>query len=322
MGDVLSQSEIDALLAAMASGNFADATPAADECTVLETVSKFTDINIQDLECIHKEYANLLSSTLYNSLNAKIALVSIQELRYEELIRSLPCPTVLTVFKLTSLDGCFLFETNPDLMFEINPNFSESKDLPTGFSEKQKNSALKISKDFIECLERTWNMVMKTKSKVDYLETDPNKLKLLENEASVALLSFSLSLNNLNTFFNICIPYSSIESHLDDLKIKYPLNTTVSSTVTRVMPQVLDYKLDLSNNFTNTNLNIKVVLDTLQLSLGEMMNFKKGSVLNTHKKYKNKVAVLVEEKHCFNGEIGLISNRKAIKIVDCLEGDV
>jgi flagellar motor switch protein FliM len=72
----------------------------------------------------------------------------------------------------------------------------------------------------------------------------------------------------------------------------------------------------------DANLNIKVIIDNIQSSLEEVMNLHKGTILNTHKKYKNKVSILVQEKHCFNGEVGKIHNRKAVKIIDCLKKDV
>jgi flagellar motor switch protein FliM len=83
-----------------------------------------------------------------------------------------------------------------------------------------------------------------------------------------------------------------------------------------------NFETDQVDGFNNVDLNIKVVMETIQLSLGEFMNLEKGEILDTHKIYKNKVRVFVEDEHCFNGEVGLICNRKAVKILDCLEKDV
>lgn len=315
MAGVLSQSEIDALLAAMAAGEIIgedNNNNSANEndvfSTVLEDSSKFTDKDIHILEYIHKKYTNIISGALKNS-NIKVSLEFIQEIRYEEFMRSIPCPSVLAVFKLKPLDGYLIFETSPSLVFQIQDILlgkkgSEKLEL-VELSEKDKNVSMQISRDFIKYLEKAWSEVLKVKSEVEYLEFDPAKIKMFSNNESVALVSFSISIGKEVAIFNICIPYSSIEKYLVELEIKH-----VSS------------ELQLNDNFSNANLNVKVILDNIQLSLGELMNLEKGTILNTHKRYKNKVNILVEEKHCFNGEVGLIRNRKAVKIIDCLDKDV
>lgn len=316
MAEVLSQNEIDALLAAMLAGETVGEDSNNDSanendvpCTVMEGSSKFTDKDINLLEYIHKEYTDIISSGIFKSSNIKVSLEFIQEICYEEFMHSIPCPTVLAAFKLKPLDGYLLFETSPSLVFEIEDillgrDRSEKLEL-LELSETDKNISMQIAEEFIGYLEKAWSKVLSVKSEVEYLEFDPAKIKLFSNDESVALASFSISIGKETTIFNICIPYSSIEKYLGELEIKH------TST-----------ELQLNDNFGNTNLNIKVILDNIQLSLGELMNLEKGTILDTHKKYKNKISILVEEKHCFNGEVGLIRNRKAVKIIDCLDKDV
>ncbi|MBC2579748.1 flagellar motor switch protein FliM [Clostridium sp. DJ247] len=316
MAEVLSQSEIDALLAALAAGetieedgNNNSANESSVTSTVLEDSLKFADKDMQILEYIHKEYTQIISSSMFKNLKIKVFLESIQEIRYEEFMRSISYPTVVTVFKLNPLEGYLLFETSPSLVFQIVDIFlggDGSKKLSLiEFSENDKNISMQITRNFIEYLEKAWSKVLKVKSEIEYLEIDPAKIKLFSNNESVALASFSISIGKINTFFNICIPYLSIEKYLEKLELKNKVS-----------------EFELNNKFGNANLNIKVILDNIQLSLGEIMDLQKGTILSTNKRYKNKVSILVEEKYCFNGEVGLIRNRKAVKIVDCLEKDV
>lgn len=314
MSDVLSQSEIDALLAAMAAGEMIEEDSNGNSesnipSTVLADSLKFADKDIEILEYIHKEYAGIISSIMSKNLKIKVSLESIQEIRYEEFMRSISYNTVLTVFTLNPLEGYLLFETSPSLVVQIADTFcGQDKNRKISleeFSEKDKNISMQITEDFIKYLQKAWSRVLTVKPEVKNLEIDPDKIKLFTNDERVALVSFSISIGDMNTFFNICIPYSSIEKYLEKLEIK----NTIS-----------EYELD--NSLHSTSLNIKVILDNIQLSLGEIMNLQKGTILNTNKRYVNKVSILVEEKHCFNGEVGLINNCKAVKIVDCLEKDV
>lgn len=316
MSDVLSQSEIDALLAAMAAGDIIDEDNSNDSgnendvpATLLENSLKFSQKDINILEHVHKEYTQIINSNIFKNLNIQVSLESIQEMRYEEFRHSIPCPAVINVFKLNPLNGYLLFETSPSLVIQIaNMYFCEDrieKLNEAEFSEKDKDISMKITRNFVEHLETAWSKVLKVKSEVEYVEIDPAKIQLCTNSEPVVLASFAISVGEVNTFFNICIPYSTIEDYLGKLEIK---NST--------------YDLESNSNFGNANLNIKVILDNIELSLGDLMNLQKGMLLNTHKRYKNKVSILIEEKHCFNAEVGLMNNRKAVKIVDCLERDV
>ena len=52
-----------------------------------------------------------------------MSLESIQEIRYEEFMRSIPYPAVINVFKLNPLEGYLLFETSPSLVLQISDMF-------------------------------------------------------------------------------------------------------------------------------------------------------------------------------------------------------
>lgn len=316
MSDVLSQSEIDALLAAMAAGEAveevsdepskeAESTPSV----LLEERLKFLEKDLQVLEYIHKEYAEVLSLSLFRDIQVKVSLESIQEISYEEFRHSIPCPAVITVFKLNPLEGYLLFETSSDFVSKISSvcpdKYGDQKQELLGNLESDKSTFIKITEMFIKHLEKPWGTALAVTSEVEYVETDPANIKQLVTNESVVLISLSVTLNKFTGFFNICIPYSSVEKYSGKLEI------------TPVFPEI-----ETSFFLENARVNIKAVLAEINLSLGELMELENGMVLNTYKPYKNKVAILVEGKHCFDGEAGLLNNRKAVKIENCLDKDV
>lgn len=316
MSDVLSQSEIDALLAAMAAGEpieeasdkpleEAESTP----IVLLEEQLKFHDKDLQVLEYIYKEYAKDLSLSLFRDTQVKVKLESIQEISYEEFRHSISCPAVISVFKLNPLEGSLLFETNLDFISKIYSMCSDKDEAQKPKQlvnlENDKDTLIKITEMFITHLEKSWSGVLAVNSEVEYVETDPANIKKLFANESVALLSLSVTFNEYTGFFNLCIPYSSVGKYSGKLEI---------------MPNIS--KIETSLFLENARVNIKVVLADIALSLGELMELEKGMTLNTHKLYRNKVSILVEGKHCFDGEAGILNNRKAVKIENCVDKDV
>lgn len=289
----------------MAAGEMIDEeTATTDESStplmVLEDSLRFSDKDMKIFEYIHMKYSKILSSSILSTVKAKISLESIEEIRYEEFVRSIPCPAVITVFKLNPLEGYLLFETSPTFTFQIRDLLlgkegTDKSDL-LEFSQVDRTAFTEVTSNFISGLKEAWSDILIVREEVECVETEPTKINFIAKDDHVALLSFSINIDKINAFFNICIPYSTIEKYSGKLKL-----TNRSS------------EEQLNNNLSSTSLNIKVILDNIQLSLEQVMGLKRGSILLTNKKYSNKVGILVEEKHCFNGGLVLSVIAKELK---------
>lgn len=308
MSDVLSQSEIDALFAAMASGGLDEEIiekPINEEksapSALLEEKLKFTEKDLQLLEYIHKQYAEDLSSNLIKNTEIKVSLESIQEISYEEFKHSIPCPAAMAIFKLKPFEGYLLFETSVDFISKLAGIYSDKAEK---YSEERENFK-QIIGSFIKVLEMPWLTTLAVTSQLEYIEENPANIKEFLPNESVALLSLSVTFNKGTDLFNICIPYSSVERHLGGLSIRNNFQ-----------------QMGSSSSFENTLMNIKAVLADINIPLSELIELQKGNVLNTYKPYDSKVKILVEEKHCFDGEAGLFHGRKAVMIMNCLDKDV
>lgn len=113
MVDVLSQNEIDALLAALSSGEMD-----ADELKKEETQKKirsydfkravrFSKDHIRSLTRIHDNFARYLTTYFSAQLRTfvQINVVQVEQLPYDEFIRSIPKMTILNIFEAEPLEG-------------------------------------------------------------------------------------------------------------------------------------------------------------------------------------------------------------------------
>ena len=125
MADVLSQSEIDALLNAVAMGEMS-----ADELKKDEEKSKLRNYDfkralriskdqIRSLVRIHENFARILTNFFSAQLRiyTQVNVASVDQLPYEEFIRSIPSMTILNVFDIPELDGKMIMEVNPTIAF-------------------------------------------------------------------------------------------------------------------------------------------------------------------------------------------------------------
>ena len=126
MADVLSQSEIDALLSALSSGEIeADNVKEEEKQKVkiydFRSPQKFSKEHIRTLELIYDNFARGVSNFLTGQLrkNVKMKIEMVQQITYDEFIHSVQNPTMMTIFKMPPLAGSLMLECNPEFSFSV-----------------------------------------------------------------------------------------------------------------------------------------------------------------------------------------------------------
>ncbi|MDP4161457.1 MAG: flagellar motor switch protein FliM, partial [Bacillota bacterium] len=126
-GEVLSQSEIDALLSALSTGEM-DADELKKEQTEkkirvydFKRALRFSKDQIRSLTRIHENFARLLTTFFSAQLRTyvQISVASADQIPYEEFIRSIPKMTILNVYEVLPLDGRILMEVNPNVAYAM-----------------------------------------------------------------------------------------------------------------------------------------------------------------------------------------------------------
>jgi flagellar motor switch protein FliM len=128
MADVLSQNEIDSLLAALSSGEM-DADELKKNTGPEKKVKvydfkralRFSKDQIRSLTRIHENYARLLTTYFSAQLRTfvQITVVSVDQLPYDEFIRSIPKMTILNMFEAYPLEGRLVMEINPNIAYSM-----------------------------------------------------------------------------------------------------------------------------------------------------------------------------------------------------------
>lgn len=126
-GDVLSQSEIDALLSAISTGEMsADDMKKEDEVRKVKVYDfkralRFSKDQIRSLTRIHENFARLLTTFFSAQLRSyvQITVASVDQIPFEEFVRSIPNMTLINVFEVPPLDGNILMEINPNIAYSM-----------------------------------------------------------------------------------------------------------------------------------------------------------------------------------------------------------
>jgi len=127
MNEVLSQDEIDQLLTAISTGEVdaEDMKNSSEQRKIkiydFKRPDKFSKDQIRTISMIHETFARLTTTSLSAQLRSMVHVhvVSVDQLTYEEFIRSIPNPTTLAVVDMEPLKGSAVLEIDPSITFAI-----------------------------------------------------------------------------------------------------------------------------------------------------------------------------------------------------------
>lgn len=327
MAETLSQSEIDALLSALSSGDIEPSDIEKDEEHIkvknydFKRPQKFSKDVIRAIEVIHDSYSRIVSNYLTAQLrrNVKVKIESVEQITYEEFIHSIPSTTVLNLFRMPPLDGQIILETNEEFVLRIydvlaggngdkKPKFKELTDI-------EKNIIRHINQDMVSKLKLAWEDVMEVEPILDSIETNPALNQILAPNEPVALITFSVDMFDTSLFINICIPYLSIEKVLDNLVIKNWF-TSIDNE------QVGEVRENISKTVKSVDVGMKAVLGEAKISVNDFLSLFKGDIITLDKEYDSTVDIYVEDEILFKAKPGLKSKNKAVQIIEYIDRGV
>lgn len=327
MADVLSQSEIDALLSALSTGELEpDQIQKEEEKHKVKiydfrSPQKFSKDHIRTLELIHDNYARIISNYLTAQVrkNVKVKIETVEQITYEEFIHSVQNPTIMTIFRMPPLTGTILFETNPQFSFQIIDvllgGTGERQSINKEFSDIDKNIMLQITSGMIDNLKLAWEDILTVEPIVEDLETNPALNQTLAPNEPVALITFSVEMGKSNTFINLCIPYICIEKVLDKLVVQYWFQNEAEE-----LKEEAKHKLEEGLN--NVDIEVSAELGCTNLSIDDFLRLSTGDVIRLDNKCTSPIKVYVEDQECYYAKPGVVGKNMGVAVLDIIDKDV
>lgn len=337
MNQILSQSEVDALLAAVTEGDVpaGDSSPSFSGNNVksinggsLEKNVITYDLTSQDriirgrlpqLEVIYEKFMRSFRVSLSGSLRkiASITLTSTEFLKFGEFINTLPIPTCMSVLRFNNLRGSALFVIEAKLAYALVDSFFGGADRPYAkldgkeFTPIELQIVKKVVELAINDLEISWSTIEKIDCSFQRTEINPQFVGIVPPTDVVIASTFDVELEQASGTISIVIPYSTIEP------IKQKLSTGF-----QVESDQTDKKLWTSiikEQLLDTDVDIKVNLGETEIKLKDLMNLKIGDVISLTQDSSGELDVLVENVKKFKGYYGVHHGTVAMQITRQIE---
>jgi flagellar motor switch protein FliM len=322
-GEVLSQSEIDALLAALSTGEM-DAEELKKEETGkkvkvydFKRALRFSKDQIRSLTRIHENFARLLTTFFSAQLRTyvQISVASADQIPYEEFIRSIPKMTILNVFEVPPLDGRILMEVNPNIAYAMLDRVMGGRGSSINKVDNLTEIETKIMSNLFEKafsnLRDAWESVAEIDPILAEFEVNPQFLQMVSPNDTVVVISLNTQVADSSGMINICIPYMVLEPIMPRLSVHYWMQTQQKERI----PQEITA---LEKRIKSAELPIIAELGTSMITIQEFLQLDVGDVIQLDQTIRQPLIVKVGDIPKYIGQPGKVNKRLAVQIIDTI----
>jgi len=326
VAEILSQSEIDALLNALQTGEIDAETIKLKENEKKIRIydfrrpNKFSKEQINTIEVISENYCRLITTYLSGQLRTRVQIkvASVEQLSYEEFIRSIPNPTILNIFGLLPFEGKGIFEINPHLVFYIidrlfgGPGTSNIKGRP--LTEIEQIIITKTITKLLDYFKDAWANVIELTPQFENLETNPSFTQIVSPSEMVVLITLDMQLGETEGFVNICLPCIMLEPISNNLNARFWYGTSAKE-------QTTEYLHYLKSKVKKAKVPVTALLGQTTITLKELLDLQKGDVIALDNPVNGEIHLVVGAKAKFKGQVGLSGSHLAVQIISSIEGE-
>jgi flagellar motor switch protein FliM len=318
MGDVLSQSEIDNLLAALSSGELdASEIKENNEKTVknydFNRPSKFSKEHLRTLEIIFEHYSRLLSTSLpaYLRKNVQVELVNAEATIYQEFTNSLSNPVLLGIVDFSPLTGNIIIEMAEKIGYTIVDRLLGGVGTPLEksreFSEIELTIIERIFTVCVNLMAEPWTNVVKLESRLQRIETNSQFAQIISPSEMSAIITMNMRIGNVEGMINVCMPYDVLEPVIDKLNTKYWYSTVRGVGVS-------DNRELIEVAIAKARIPIKAELGRSTISVKDFVNIQKGDIIKLNTRVSDQLCVYIGNMKKFFALPGTSSDSYAVKI--------
>jgi len=347
MNQVLSQSEVDALLSAVSDGSVETASgapagaaaggmPAGEGGGGGGESGNYGDVDVtpydltnQDrvirgrmptLDIIYERFIRLYRMSLSNSLRkiATISIISTDLLKFGEFVNTLPIPSCMCIMRFESLRGPALFVFESKLAYALVDSFFGGTDRPytriegKEFTRIELSIMQKVMDLAIKDLEEAWSPVHKSEISFVRTEVNPQFVGVVPPSEVIISTTFEVELENASGTIALVIPYSTIEP------IKNKLNASFQTESDRVDKE---WTAKMEEHLHNAEANVLVNLGVASITVGDLVNLNVGDIIPLKQDADGELEMLIEGVAKFKCFFGVSRGNKAVQVTRVLEGE-
>ncbi len=335
MSDVLDQSEIDALLAAVdhdkdqSQAGEQRATQAGSSEPPSKPVGGYdfkrpervSKDHIRALAAIHDGFARNFGATLSGFLRTiiDVRVVDVEQLTYSEFVHSLPNSTCFVILEAPPLEGQMCLEISPLIVYPIVDRLLGGNSGEVYLPQRPLTSIEwrlvgRIVERALEHLSEAWKNLVDARFVMTQTESNPQLVHIVAPTEVVVFITYEIKMGDCAGTMSMCVPFNVIESMLSKL-------TTQSWFGYRPKEATPEQQQRLLRNLSKTTVDMACFLGATRISLNDLSAMRPGDIIQLEKRTSEDLILQIKGHTKFAGRIGGYRGRRALRLTRRAEYD-
>ncbi|MGP1415397.1 MAG: flagellar motor switch protein FliM [Treponema sp.] len=325
MTEVLSQDEIDQLLTAINTGDSdTDDFRSVNDTRKIKIYDfkrpdKFSKEHIRTVSMMHETFARLTTTSLSAQLRsmAHVHVATVEQLTYEEFVRSIPTPTTLAVINMDPLKGSAVLEIDPAVTFSIIDRLFGGK----GHGTKVQRELTEIENSVMEGvivrilanMREAWTTVIDLRPRLGQIETNPQFAQIVPPAEMVVLVTLETKVGDEEGMINFCLPYITLEPIISKLSTQFWFSSVRRNSTSQYMAIIKD-------RLSTVEVDVVAEVGSLDVPVRDVLNLRVGDVVRLpNVRVDDPFRLSVGNKPKFFCQPGTIGKKAAVQILEKIE---
>ncbi len=326
MGEVLSQNEIDNLLAALSSGELdaEDMNDANDKQVKnydFKRPTKFSKEHLRTLEIIYEHYGRLLSTSLpvYLRKNVQVSVASSETVIFSEFSNALSNPVILGIVNFQPLGGTILIELAAQLGFAMIDRMLGGAGDPLeknrDYTEIEMTIIEKMMVVCMQLMREPWKNVVDINPMMERIETNSQFAQIIAPNDMIAIVTLNVKIGEVEGFMNVCLPFFTLESVMDKLNTKFWYANMQEQDDE-------DFQEYIEALVKRVDVPVKAVLGKTSISVTDFVNLQLGDIIRLDTEVEQELTVYVGNIKKFTALPGTSRDKNAVRVTSVIrEGE-
>jgi flagellar motor switch protein FliM len=321
MPEILSQQEIDSLLAGISVGAVEPSAQEEKDKKASRDIITFdfrlphrlSKNQLRTLQAVHESFGETFSSYLISRLQTtlNINVTSVDQVFYSEYVLSIGNPSCLYLFRIVESDALAVVELSPQLVLAIvsrllGGGLEPEKD-PRLLTQIEQSIIKGIVLRALSDLQKAWKTVGSLTFQLERYESEGDFVQIAPMSEIVLLVSLELTFGDQKHLMNVCFPTFA----LDEVLSKLNMQALKSSLPTK---GVASWSKALLKDISTTSVPARGLLGTTSIVLRELLDLEPGDILRTNVSIGSDVQVEIGGKPWLFGKPGVSNGRIAVKV--------
>jgi len=318
---VLDQDEIDSLLGVDADSG-GEGEQSAIQAIVNSALVSYERLPM--LEVVFDRLVRMMSTSLRNftSDNVEVSLDNINSIRFGDYLNSIPLPAMLTVFKAEEWDNYGLMTVDSTLIYSIvdvllggRRGTAPMRIEGRPYTTIERNLIERMVHVVLGDLSAAFDPVSPVTFRFERLETNPRFATIARHANAAVVARLRVDMEDRGGRMELLLPYATLEPVREMLLQMFMGEKFGRDSI---------WESHLTAELWQTEISLRAVLDEVEMTLGQVLDWKVGDFIPLNVTPQSKVSLRCGDVKMFAGPMGRRNGQIAVRIENkaARQGDI